>query len=358
MLNQKYKKKEIGSEYQYENHKEEVSLNTKKSNNYILTFSGRTSIETVLKNEFQIKKALLPSYCCDSMIEPFRQARIIVDFYDVYYENGIKINVSIDNDIDAILWCNYFGFDVSMPDMKEFINRGGVIIEDITHSLLSNQVYHKQSSYLIGSIRKWGPVLSGGICVALDKTLKEKPQECPSREFVDKKKKAMTLKQKYLSGEQEICKDQFLNMFSESNKWLADNYSNLKIDEESLEILKSINWKDVCQRRCDNATILYGGLEKCKNIKPLFNIIEMNSPLFLPIIVDKENRQSLRKYLTENKIYCPIHWPKPNDKCESNLYDIELSLICDQRYDKDDIKRMVDVIKKWDKDITDTKRER
>lgn len=358
MLNQKYIKKEIGSEYHYENQKEETNFNTKRLNNYILTFSGRTSIETVLKNETQIKKVLLPSYCCDSMIEPFRQAGIIVDFYDVYYENEIKININIDQDIDAVLWCNYFGFDVSMPDMKEFINRGGVIIEDITHSLISNQIYHKQSSYLIGSIRKWGPVLSGGICVALDGNFREKPKECPNQEFIDKKKKAMILKQKYLSGDKEIYKDQFLSMFSESNKWLANNYSCLKIDDESLKILNSIDWKDVYQRRCDNATILYGGLENCKNIKPLFNIIKMNCPLFLPVIVDKEHRQSLRKYLIENEIYCPIHWPKPNDKCESNLYDIELSLICDQRYNKDDIQKMVDVIKKWDKDITDIKRER
>lgn len=350
---------EIGSEFSYYN----TSLNEKKvlkfkEKNYMFTFSGRSSIETVLKSEVNIKKVLLPSYCCEAMLVPFRKNGIIVDFYEVYYQNELKVNINIAQDIDAILWCNYFGFEVDMPDMTRFIDRGGIVIEDITHSLLSNQVYHQQSTYLIGSVRKWVPVLSGGICVSLKGCLNETPQGYPEQEYIDIKKRAMIQKQKYILGDKNVCKEEFLEMFSESNKWLANNYSGLKIDEESMGILNDMDWDEARKKRSDNAIVLYNGLNTCKNIKPLFDVHDMNCPLFVPVIVNKEHRQSLRKYLTVNEIYCPIHWPKPNDKCESNLYDIELSLICDQRYNEKDMQRMIDVIKKWDTDLENIKKER
>ena len=72
----------------------------------------------------------------------------------------------------------------------------------------------------------------------------------------------------------------------------------------------------------------------------------MDCPIFVPILTT--NREAIRKKLIENEIYCPIHWPKPNDKCESNLYELELSLICDQRYNEADMQRIVDVINNCD----------
>jgi hypothetical protein len=59
---------------------------------------------------------------------------------------------------------------------------------------------------------------------------------------------------------------------------------------------------------------------------------------FVPILLP--NRNEIRAHLTKNEIYCPVHWPKP-EGCESNIYDHELSLICDQRYGIKDMKRIV-----------------
>lgn len=349
---------EIGSEFSYTNTgMKEMLRISKEIHDYSLTFSGRTAIETILKNEPHIKKVLIPSYCCDAIIEPFKKVGIEIDFYDVNYVDELKINVKIKSDIDAILWCNYFGFEVYMPNFNEFINRGGIVIEDITHSLLSKKIYHHQSKYLIGSIRKWVPVLSGAVCVALNSELKEKPTAYPSNEYLIKKKEAMVLKQRYLCGDKNVCKDDFLSKFSECNNWLANNYSCLQLDNESRKILNHTDWKANCEKRYHNAKILYDGLETCNNVTPLFDISKMDCPLFLPIIVKKEKRQLLRKRLIENEVYCPIHWPKPNDKCKSNLYDIELSLICDQRYNEEDMQRIVHVIQKWDRDLENIKEE-
>lgn len=309
---------------------------------YSFCFCGRTAIETVLKNEINIKKALLPSYCCDSMIQPFIKSGIEISFYGVNYYDEITIELNIENDIDCIVWCNYFGFDIDMPPLDEFIENGGIIIEDITHSFFSERQFNKQSHYLVASLRKWEPILCGGYCGSLKNKLKYKPTKFPSQVFLEQKKNAMEIKKAYLEGNTAVRKETFLKSFSEGNVWISNNYSNLKIDNESLSFLKSVNQELEKKIRRDNAKILYEGLKNAP-IRFLFKRDNMDCPLFLPIIIDKAERDWLRRNLINNEIYCPVHWPKPQ-LCKSNLYDMELSLPCDHRYDEDDMKRIVSVV--------------
>lgn len=336
--------KEIGSEFSFEMH----NLAQVKKNFFLnggfMVFSGRTAIETILRNEPSIHSALLPSYCCDSMIEPFRKAGIKVNFFSVNYDNGLKIEVDELSSADCLLWCNYFGFHFSMPDLSALISRGGIIIEDITHSFLSNEQYHKQSHYLVASLRKWEAILCGGYCVSHKNALKILPEKNPPDLFLEQKKRAMKLKKSYLSGDSSIKKDDFLHMFIENNKWLSNNYSNLTIDEYSKQFLLNTDYLVHREIRINNALKLYEGLKNHCDIKFMYPIELMDCPLFVPVIIQSGKRDMFRKKLIENNIYCPIHWPKPNADCVSNLYDIELSLICDQRYTEKDMQRIIDVL--------------
>lgn len=307
-------------------------------------FSGRTAIETVLKNEPDIHKALLPSYCCDSMIEPFRRAEIEVCFYSVSYENGLQVNLIIPEDVDCILWCNYFGFSVSMPDMGEFLARGGIVIEDITHSFYSKVQSHEQSTYLVASLRKWEPLLCGGYCASRKSVMNQVPDRGPTEGFATLKMSAINLKKRYLEGDTEVEKSVFLGMFSEANDWLADNYTGLSIDQYSRDYLLHVDYKGHQSQRINNAKILYEGLKNNSKIKFLFDLEDMDCPLFVPVVVQNRKRDLIRKKLIEHSIYCPVHWPHPKAECESNLYDTELSLICDHRYNEEDMRRIVDVL--------------
>lgn len=337
---------EIGSEFEWDDslqfHKKKYLID-EDINNFILTFSGRTSIEVVLNNIVNAKKAILPSYCCDSMIDPFRKAGIDVCFYDVNYDDKFVINQNIPDDVDILLRCNYFGYNIQQPDVSEFKQRGGIVIEDVTHSLLSSKMYDSQSDFLVASIRKWVPVLCGGYCVSVNSILNKKPRRYPSNWFVKEKRKAMVLKREYLLDNDEQKKLNYLSMFSYTNEWLSNNYSDLLMDKESTEILSEINFEWVKQVRIRNAKQLYEGLKKCNLVKTLFPLELMECPLFVPIIIENGKRDLIRKKLIDNDIYCPIHWPNPNE-CQSNLYDIELSLVCDQRYNEEDMQRIIDVL--------------
>lgn len=294
-----------------------------------LVFSGRTAIEAVLKKTACAHTVLLPSYCCDSMILPFRDAGIDVQFYKVEWDEGLKIE--IDGSADILMWCNYFGFQsprFSFPDFD------GVIIEDITHSLLSTIPSHPQSDYLVASLRKWEPVNCGGYCSV------EVDGKIPPDEFITLRTAAMELKTEYLNDLDVEKKPKFLKMFTDSNHWLAKNYSGLGIDRFSREYIGSVDMEKQRRIRRENARALYEGLQD--KVQFMFPVVDMDCPLFVPILL--EHRDKVRAHLTKNEIYCPVHWPKP-EGCESNIYNQELSLICDQRYGIEDMERIVSVIK-------------
>lgn len=315
--------KEIGSEYQKMPFEGGHGLALPRPGS--LVFSGRTAIEAVLRQVSDVHTALLPSYCCDSMIVPFQDVGIEVKFYHVGWDNGLKIE--INESADVYLWCNYFGFKNVMPEIN------GVIIEDITHSLLSDSPAHPQSDYMVASLRKWEPVNCGGYCsVQID-------YDIPSDEFVRLKSAAMELKTEYLKDSDKEKKEKYLHMFADSNHWLAEHYSRLSIDSFSRDLLRRVDVEQQRRIRRENARVLYEGLSG--KVQFMFPIEDMDCPLFVPVLLP--NRDEVRAHLTKNEIYCPVHWPKPKG-CDSNIYDLELSLICDQRYGIEDMERIVSVI--------------
>lgn len=315
--------KEIGSEYQKMPFERGSGLLFPRHGS--LVFSGRTAIEAVLKKWPEARSALLPSYCCDSMIVPFRDVGIDIKFYNVNWNDGFKIDIREGEDV--LLWCNYFGYRNDMPDYD------GKIIEDITHSMFSEKQYHERSDYLVSSIRKWEPIKCGGYC-SVDVNGDE-----PAEEFIKLKTAAMELKAEYLEDLDKLKKTQFLSMFGESNQWLGEYYSGLMIDPWSRDFLQHVDMEKQRKKRRSNANILYKGLKG--KVQFMFPEEDMDCPLFVPILLS--NRDKVRRKLIEKEIYCPVHWPKP-EGCVSNLYDLELSLICDQRYGLQDMERIVSVL--------------
>ena len=341
---------EIGSEFPLPSEAETSGKNflnfLPEAEDSVFVFSGRTAIETVIKDIGTVKKVMLPSYCCFSMIEPFLTAGIHVSFYNVFFNQSLVVDLNIVNDCDVILWCNYFGFNVQYPTkiLDEFRERGGIVIEDITHSLFSS-IQHHNADYFVCSLRKWGSLISGGFCAKSIGTFLTKPRLLPDEDFISYKYEAMKLKSGFLMNGLCEIKAKYLNLYSITNKMLADNYSATLMDEYSINQISCWNFDEIRHIRLENAKVIYQYLKKCNEVAPLFPFEAMNCPLFVPVIIaDKNRRDTLRQKLIEQGVFCPVHWPKPDGRCTSDLYDSELSLICDQRYNLDDITRMMYII--------------
>ena len=348
---------EIGSEYwKFEGNlinDNKSFWNIGKDTKFLL--SGRSAIYYVLKNillKHNIKKVYFPSYSCESMEQAFKDLGIEIEYYDVYFNETLKYNIDLENDSDIFFAMNYFGYsETNMEEyIKKFKEKGKIVIEDITHSILSKKRYSEYSDFLIASLRKWFPISSGAIAVNLKESFILKLSENTNEKLVTLKDLAMENKRNYINKYEENNildnqedKDIFLKQYSESNKILENDYQNYKIDENSYKVLMGIDIEEIIKKRRENAKLIYEKLSKNLNIKFLVNNFkEDDCLLFVPIILNNKIRDNLRDFLIKNKVYLPIHWPQ--EEKINNIFDKELSLICDQRYSTFQIQQYLDLL--------------
>ena len=344
---------EIGSEFWIENVPERLL----RERDGVYAISGRTAIDLILQDVLKkkpIRSALMPAWCCDSMLAPFLDRNIIdVRFYDVIlgtqittneHELSIKYSLS-DPDLadgtDILYLTNYFGYENTLPleKVKRYKEQGSNILYDRTHSfLMDDEEYCKAADYTFASIRKWMGVVGGAVVEGLTDQFSLK--DCP---YAPVKEVAMRDKYRYLQGDNHIEKQNFLNAFGEFGHHLAADYRDYEMDALSYTLYKQEDLAAMKARRRENAAYLHSHL---RDVRFLGELTDGTTPLFVPVFFgSKALRDSVRKHLIENQIYCPIHWPKPQQipvGYQSNeIYDTELSLICDQRYGIAEMERIV-----------------
>lgn len=343
--------KEIGSEFSMPNlslkpiENSVYEMISSLGNDRKFLFSGRTAIDYILQDiESNLDSVYMPSYCCDSMLQPFVDRGIEIVFYSVFFEQGeVKYEIDYTKQVDLFFGMSYFGFQCSNMDeiMRAFRMKKVLVIEDITHRLFSKFSHCEAADYLVASIRKWLPIATGGVAMKIEKTFKDYKLNEPSKELIEKKSKAMKLKKEYLASEniEEIVKKQYLNLFAEFNRGLNSKYKNIAIDFLSESILKCIDVSELRKTRVQNAKYIYENLKDSNTIELMFKVLnlETDCPLFVPIKVDNKVRHKLKSFLIANSIYCPVHWPISNmvdsNSVNINIYEQEFSLICDQRYE-------------------------
>ena len=338
---------EIGSEFWIESTTK--TLLTERNGVYCL--SGRTAIDLILQDilrKRKVKSVAMPAWCCDSMIAPFLAHGIDVRFYDVC---PAEINESAENvsstdytdETDIFYLTNYFGYEntLDIEIVKRIKGKGSVILYDRTHSfLIDDEEYREFSDYSFTSIRKWMGVIGGAVVEGIDKP---EWKECP---YIFVKEKAMRDKYRYLMGDNSIKKDEFLAAFGEFGHQLAEDYRNYAMDDLSYTLYKQENLQKMKQLRRENAAYIH---ENLKGIQFMYELTDKSVPLFVPVLFEsKEKRDSVRRKLIEQQIYCPVHWPQPKqiptDYKVNDIVNRELSLICDQRYGINEIKREIETI--------------
>lgn len=325
--------KEIGSEFW------DIPVQDKEnlvfSNDTKWFVSGRTALDFIIKDikkKKDVKTVLLPSWCCESMIKPFIDNNIEADFYPVIFDEELKIQ--INKKADILLRIDYFGYKQNIPSFK------GTIIDDVTHSIFRNDITN--TNYVFGSLRKWAGFKTGGLAYCKDGFGYEANlKDCS--EYYYLRNKAMNEKRQYIGN--EIDEKQFLNIYNEAEEML-DNLYECAGNNNDIQSAKHLDVEYIKNKRKENAKRLLNDLKQYAMFK---EIKDDDCPLFVPILL--EDRDGLRKYLINNNIYCPIHWPISNlhklSKEEKYIYDHELSIVCDQRYDIEDMNKICDCINKY-----------
>lgn len=309
--------------------------------------SGRSALSYIIADimhKHNVETVGMPSWCCESMIRPFAVSGLKVCFYDVFVDKMNTFVQRVDSvfDCDVILLMDYFGFCKS-PDVSGY---KGIVIKDITHSIFGTR--SKEADYCFGSLRKWCGIKTGGFAYAKEKWSSNNIIRQVDLHYVELRKNAMVKKADYISG---IHNDkEYLNIYQQAEQYLEDNSDMciLGADKTDIELAQKIDVQKVKECRRQNARVL---LEELKDIVMFSELDSSDCPLFVPIIVPKRNRTELRNELIKKEIYCPVHWPLSHfhqiSAVATDVYESEISLVCDQRYGVSDMERLAQEIKNY-----------
>lgn len=325
-------------------------------NDYVWLSTGRSAIRFVIKTieerKPDIKKvAVLPSFTCDTVFEPFMKLGYEVYYYpiekDLTTTSDAILEAVFKHDASIVMFHRYFGFntlDGQVDKMCDIIRGlGKFTIEDCTQCLYSS-IPRAESDFTVGSIRKWTGTPDGGFAVCRSGIFKDKPERTDC-ELENAKVKASYAKYYYLF-EHKGDKSEMLALFRKAEDILDQQDEIYAISPISATVQSNLNVDDLVIKRRNNFNILRTSLNG--PIKPLFSLDgNQVAPLYFPILV--EDRVLLQKYLVSNAIYAPVVWPKDNKQpvqCEGAeiAYEHLLCIPIDQRYDSDDLNRVVEVI--------------
>lgn len=319
------------------------NINVKNVNSYTqdkyFYSSGRCALYAIL-NDISIDnkdmEVLIPNYLCESIIKIVEDLGFESDFYHI--GNDFRIDFSslhFKSDKKTILLLiDYFGMVDLSTDIKKIreLYPELLIIADCVQAFFSLNDY--DADYCFTSIRKWFACPDGALVA------KKKSESIHNIDLSD----GIWWKYKYagniLKEYPEIIDDNIiLNLLDRGEKYLDKNYL-CNWNEISKKVFLQLDLENIRRVRKKNAEYLHENL-KDLNVKHLY--MKDRIPLFIPILI--EQRDELRKLFFEKNIFTPVHWPNKYN-IANNLYDMELSLICDQRYTLEEMEKQIDVIKK------------
>ena len=314
--------------------------------------SGRHALDAIVKFGGW-KRIWMPAYFCYEIIGHIKSTGIDVELYDDCplndRDNEVVRNLPYKKG-DVLLRTDYFGM------RERRINEGVCVpvIEDHTHGLITAWALKSDADWCIASLRKSLPVAAGGILWSpKNKALPQRLQ--PSAECMEMAKirykamdmKAAYLKTQYASNEEDNqAKDDFRRKFIQSEE-MIENLVMSGIDPESEEIVRGLNIKQWTDLKSDNWRILVKMLDK------RFRVLGSERgdywhPFSLVLLMESaEEREALRKYMVQHKIYPAILWRMPENSGFAEAKDFSermLSVHCDIRYNREAIVDMCKIL--------------
>lgn len=301
--------------------------------------SGRSALYSILVHKKGTqKKLLLPAYLCDSITRTVIDVGWEFDFYQLDEFMHPRIDQKLCSKIeefDAILLINYFG----MVDLRNDIERirkerkDIFIIEDDVQAFYTMNDSMADCSFT--SLRKWFPCPDGAMIYMKD-SVQIEPCIKMENEWSQYKLAGGLLKE-----QSDYIDDSIMLSLLNKGEDILDNGYLSPCSKASKKIIANLDLEKIAHQRTQNAKMLHRELEKL-GVKHLYS--DYGVPLVIPIFIEK--REELRNAYFSEQIFTPKHWPKIDNLCgDSWLYDQELSLICDQRYGIEDMKRQIEVLK-------------
>lgn len=309
-----------------------IGINSFPHEEGVLVNSGHGALQLILQHINMVTKVWIPYYTCNIVLDTLKKLRIRYEFYHINYDLEV-VELPRLRENEYLVYVNYFGIMDRYVDFLAEIYGAQLIIDNAQAFFACP---HKDC-YQIYSPRKFVGVPDGGVALS-----------------------PVGLDISYLqSGKSyDIC--QHLLMRSEG--LVLEGYDYFKNNEKTLgfeslkkmstitqKILHSLDYESIISIRRHNYKYLDSHLHASNGLKKLLyrrNIEECECPMIYPYYTDDLH---LRERLIRQHIFVAQYWPNVFEWCSIN--DIEYSLCqhiiplpIDQRYNKDDMNKIINMI--------------
>lgn len=304
----------------------------------------------------------VPAYLCDSMIAAFQCSAFPCN-------DGWNLrSLPVDSDLavrpadllarvtaGVLLHTPYFGRQDSaaMLDALDTLRqRGVVVVVDETHRVLSGPSH--VADIRVASLRKMLPLYDGGYVTGLSLTAEPLP---PSLQSVALEAEVIGSEVAALRQAAMLCKSNALAagddneshraLFAEVEHATESRTQPARMSVDSLSLLHCLDLELIATTREANSILLAQALGRSDQ-GSRFRVVNPPAEDLLPffLLLETDEVVGLRRYLAEQRIYCPVHWPPsvllPRTSAWPSRY---ISLPIDQRYCEADMLRVAACVK-------------
>lgn len=312
--------KEYGGYIEFENyhgnmlHENAIALNC-----------GRNALAYLCEAK-KIKKLYLPYFLCSSVPNLCKKIGVEYSFYPINEKFEPIFNQALGED-EWLYIVNFYG-QLDNNDLTAWKQKYGRVIVDNAQSYFQMPVKGMDTLY---TCRKYFGVADGAFLYADTKLEREIPQD-ESFERMH-----------FLLGRFERSANEFYSEYVANNKLFATEPVK-RMSRLTENFLRGIDYVSIAKRRQENFEFLDAELRNRNELK----LKSVYGAFMYPLLV--QNGDAVRKKMQKEKIYIPTLWPNVLEECpeDSLEYHYALDILpipVDQRYEVEDMKYLVEVIK-------------
>lgn len=286
--------------------------------------SGRYCLQYILRAK-RYKKIYLPSYICDSVLQPIKSENISYEYYSINQCFEPIFNKPI-NDDECFLYVNYFG--INSKNVKKCVARFKNVIVDNSQAFFEFPCKNIDTFY---SARKFFGVPDGAYLYSNIDT------DIPLEREISLDRMNFLLKRIENSAQEGYP-------LFQKNESYFDSCGLKRMSNLTERLLSGIDY-ETC-RKIRNRNFLFLHEKLSKNNELDIDCDTINGPMIYPFMGPAIN---LKEKLIEKKIYVATYWNDLISRVNSNSFEYKLAnclipLPIDQRYNLDDLKIIVNLI--------------
>jgi hypothetical protein len=307
--------------------------------------TGRSALKLALldwigQHRSSTVRVWLPSYVCESVNDAVVELGLPVARY-ACRPGEDEFDAPVPQNSDIVVLVHYFGL-LNLPALDWLGQQQGRtfgVIEDCVQAPYTEGA-GAAGDYAIASLRKWWPAPDGAMVCACH-PLVDDGLLAPDEGYVSRRVFAKLGRGQYVDdttylkwieqSEERLCVSPPRQV-----SWLSERMLEGE-DAGAAARARRANWGELSAALAGqaHAVALYAELP------------DGAVPLAFPLLVEEGQRDGLRRFLAGRRMYCPVHWPLPEEGTGPRDLQLSrrlLSLPLDQRYGADEMRSLAGAV--------------